>query len=105
MIEAGKLDRRITLLTKIATRDAYGAEIETWSEGAAVWAQYLPGGGTERYASGRIYADTQARFRIRWRGDVSVANRIAFEGKNWEILAVDEIGRRVGLELKAKASA
>lgn len=101
----GDLDRRITIQAKTVERDDYGATKETWSDAATVWAQYLPGGGDERFAAAQVYAETQARFRIRWRDDVTTQHRVLFDGKLWDILAIDEMGRRGGLEIKARARA
>jgi SPP1 family predicted phage head-tail adaptor len=101
---ASALDLRIVIQAKTSAQDeSFGGAVETWEDVVTVWAQYLPGGGNERFAAAQVYAETQARFRLRWRDDVTVQNRITFEGKTYDILAVDEIGRRHGLELKVKA--
>jgi SPP1 family predicted phage head-tail adaptor len=101
----GKMDRQITLQKFTVTQDAYGEPIETWTTLAEVWAQYLPGGGNERFAAQQVFAETEARFLIYWRNDVTPVNRLQFDGKGYDILAVQEIGRREGLELRAKARA
>jgi SPP1 family predicted phage head-tail adaptor len=105
MIDAGSMDRRITIQGVSLADDGYGGQVETWSTVAEVWAQFLPGGGNEKFASAQVYAETQARFRIRWRSGLSPKNRITFDGKTWDVLAVDEVGRKEGLELKVKARA
>lgn len=104
-MQAGKLDRRITIIGKTISRDDYGAEIVSWATRETVWARYLPGGGNERFAAAQVYAETQGRFQIRWRTDVTTDNRILFDGKEWDILDVCELGRREGIEMKAKARA
>lgn len=104
-MQAGKLDRRITIQSATLIDDGYGGQVETWGDVATVWAQFLPGGGNERFASAQVYAETQARFRIRWRAGLSPKNRVLFDGKAWDVLAVDEIGRRDGIELRVKARA
>jgi SPP1 family predicted phage head-tail adaptor len=104
-MDAGKLDRRITIQGVSLADDGYGGQVETWSTVATPWAQFLPGGGNEKFASAQVYAETQARFRIRWRAGITPTNRVVFDGKTWDVLAVDEIGRREGLELRVKARA
>lgn len=104
-MQAGQLDRLITLQGKTSTQDDHGGVVEAWAKVADIWAQYLAGGGNERFASAQVYAETQGRFRIRWRSGVTPQHRIVFDGKEWDIIAVDEIGRRTGLELKVKARA
>lgn len=105
MFDAGKLDRRIALQEKTASKDALGGLTESWVTIANVWAQYLTGGGSERFSSAQIYAETQARFRIRWMASITPEHRIVYDGKEWDILSVDEIGRKEGIEIKAKARA
>lgn len=104
-MKAGDLDRRITILALTVERDDFGGVVETWSEVATVWARYLPGAGNERFMAATTYAETQARFHIRWRGDVTPEYRLSYDGKEWDILSVNEIERREGLEIAAKARA
>ena len=105
-MDAGKLDRLITIQAATTTQNEFGEPIPSWSNLADVWAEYLPGGGSERFTAQQVYAETTARFRIRWRSDVDAMSRILFDGKTWDILAVDEFdGRRNGLEIKVKAGA
>jgi SPP1 family predicted phage head-tail adaptor len=105
-MDSGKLDRLITIQSASVAQNAYGEEILTWSTLATVWAQFLPGGGSERFTSQQVYAEAQARFIIRYRTDVTPENQIVYNGKTWDILSVDEYGGRGnGLEIKAKAQA
>ncbi|OAN53892.1 hypothetical protein A6A04_13450 [Paramagnetospirillum marisnigri] len=102
-MDAGRLDRRVTIQALTTSSDALGGVTETWADLATVWAQFLPGAGKEAYSAAAVHAEAQARFRIRWRSDVTTVHRVIYDGKAWDILAVDEIGRREGLELKVKA--
>lgn len=105
-MQAGQLDRLITLQALTVTTDAYGGVVESWSPVATLWAQFLPGGGNEKFTAAQVYAEAQARFRIRYRDDVTPEHRIVDEyGTEWDILGVSEIGRRVGLEIHCKARA
>lgn len=45
-----------------------------------------------------------AMFVIRWLPGVAVSDRITHGGKVWNIVALAEIGRRRGLELRAVAA-
>lgn len=105
MMQAGQLDQRITIQALTDGQDAYGHLTQAWSDLVEVWAQYMPGAGNEKYAAAGVYAETQGRFRMRWRAGITVEHRVRFDGRNYDILAVDEIGRRDGLELKVKAAA
>ena len=48
MSNIGRLDKRITIQRRSATLDAYGQEINAWSDIATVWANIKPVGGRER---------------------------------------------------------
>lgn len=105
-MDSGRLDRLITIQVASMTQNDYGEEIPSWSTLAQVWAQFLPGGGNERFTAQQVYAEAQARFRIRHRSDVTPENQITYDSKTWDILSVDEYGGRgVGLEIRVKAAA
>jgi SPP1 family predicted phage head-tail adaptor len=105
MIAAGKLDRQIAI--KIATigADDFGAPTETLADVATVWAEKRDLRGREFYQANADNAEIETVFRIRWRADVSPLNRIAYAGRDYDIVSVAEIGRRDGLEIMAKARA
>lgn len=44
----GRFDKRITIQSRSATLDAYGQEIDSWSDVASVWANVKPISGTEK---------------------------------------------------------
>lgn len=104
-MRAGKLDRRITFQEKSVTRSARGEPVETWVDVATVWAQSRPNRGTERFATMQNVGKAVITLALRWRDDVTILNRISFDGKLWDILDVREIGRRVGLEIDCTARA
>lgn len=111
-MDAGRLDRRVTLQRATTAADAYGERVQTWADLATVWA--------EKIESGRLVAREQAdagearvalarrKFRIRWSETVAVidaSDRLLFEGDAYDILGVTELGRREGLEIECTARA
>lgn len=105
-MEAGKLDRRISLQRRsLAAPNVHGEQVESFATYATVWAEKLEGGGREAFVAQQTYASTDMRFRIRHRTDVLVTDRISFDGKGFDIVGINEIGRREGLELFARAAA
>lgn len=108
-MEAGKLDRRITLLPRLITKDGFNEGVETWpAPGLEVWASYEPVKDAERLRAAEVAATITARFQIRWSPDVSglsEVDRLSFDGRSFAIVAVKEIGRREGLEISAAARA
>ena len=110
-LDASRLDRRVTI-QRITSRaqDAYGGEVAVWSDLATVWAQVGPDQADEGWRNSdadlpQIAAITKIRVRIRWGLGVGPLDRLRYEGRDYEICRVDEIGRRVGQEIRAVARA
>lgn len=103
-MKAGDLDRKVTILAEQETTDdIYGSTVtDGWEPVATVSAQVqdiLPS-RAGRMAEGININRRPARIRMRYRTDVSLANRIEFEGRQLRIIAGPaEIGRREGIEL------
>jgi SPP1 family predicted phage head-tail adaptor len=102
-MDAGRLDRRVTIMSRNDNQeDVYGTRSITWGEVATVWAEVqdmLPS-RAERIADGVVIANRPCRVRMRWRADVSSANRLRYEGRELRIIAGPaELGRREGIEL------
>lgn len=104
-MEAGKLDRRISIERAVITTDPLGGDSYVWSELAEVWAEVLPISDGERWRAAEVAANVTTRFRIRWGANVTVEDRIAYDGRTYEIVGVKEIGRREGQEITAAARA
>lgn len=101
-MRAGTLDRTITLQSVTTTVDDYGTPAEAWTDFATVRAQLVQASTTEYL---RTYGETATKadiFRIRWLDGVTDRHRIVYNGGNYNIRQVTEIGRRQGLELRAE---
>lgn len=101
-MRAGDLDRKLVIEEPTGTRNGIGENIETWSEFATVWAKRLPVKANEYYATDQVNAPVEAVFRIRWLSGLTAAMRISYDGKYYDILSIQEIGRREGYELIAR---
>lgn len=105
-MRAGKMDRRISLQRWTETgRDALNAPIYGWVEIAEVWAQQRPTRGGERMAAQQQTGTKLIGFHMRYRNDISVKDRVLYEGQAFEIQDIREIGRRVVTEIDAAAVA
>lgn len=105
-MEAGKLDRRLTLRRNTPTTDEFGGETADWSDVATVWASKEDVRDAERVRAQQVGASITTRFRIRsLAGGLrpSVEWQGLCEGLLYEITAVKEIGRREGWELSSVA--
>lgn len=87
-LETGKLKDRVTIQSKIETRDDYGQPIKTWVDVAGVWAWVKFNNGTEYNTGGAQQAETSASIRIRWREDLDTSMRVLFKTKIYNIKAV-----------------
>lgn len=102
MIQAGKLDRLILIeeLTQ-GSPGGIGERTETWTKKHACRAQVVPVGGAEVLKAGAERTIRVARFIIRWVSVVET-DRVVYDGLNWTILHLRELGRREGLEILAE---
>lgn len=104
-LRAGDLNRRIQIERSIDVDNGYNTEIG-WEEVASVWAQYLPGKGSERREAAVTQARVAASFRIRWSQTASTIgprDRILFDGRAYLIDSAVEIRRRETIEIVATA--
>lgn len=102
-MEAGKLNRLITLQKRSITRDSIGNGVETWADHSTRWAEVITTGGSEFYAAQRLNVETTALFKIRYTTAINTLMRIKFGERLFDILSVvDPDGRRVFLNISAK---
>lgn len=101
-MRAGKLDRSITIQRFTSTVDEYGTPVMTWTDVATVRAQIMQA-STEEFIRAYGASDkTVIIFRARWLSGITNADRISYDGANYNIKEVKEIGRRKGLELRCE---
>ncbi len=102
-MRAGQLRHRIVLQSKTASRDAMGGDIITWSDRDTVWAAVEPLRGREYFSAHEFQSETEIRFRIRYRPDITTAWRAMWETRPYDITAVIDVnGKHVEQELMAK---
>ena len=99
----GFLDRRVTIQVNAPTLDGAGQEVEVWSTVATVWMRVKPQRGGERFQAHQVMGKAVTTFQARHRTDVSVLNRLVYDGKDWDIHDVREMGRKRGIEIDATA--
>lgn len=100
------MDRRITL-QRIASAPAneFNEPVENWTNVAELWAQQRPVRGSERFTAQEIAGQAVMTFHIRHRADVTVKDRISYQGRSWNIVDVREVGRGVVTEIDVVARA
>lgn len=104
-MQAGRLDRRVTLRRKVSGLDAAGGETATWvTVGENVAASRTPIRDDERIRAAAVGASATDRFQVRWAEawkDLAPEDQLDCEGRAYDVVAVKEIGRRRGLEITA----
>lgn len=105
-MQAGKLDRKVTLLPAIegATNDL-GEPLKAWAEGKTVWCEKLNVSDGERVKAMAVGVVVEVRLRVRWSSHtkaLTLADRLRFEGQVYSLSGEPkELRRREGLELTA----
>ena len=99
----GGLDRRIDIQGAGITVNDYGERIETWTKLGTVWAaiERKPS-ASERNSGEQVVSFQSVVFIVRWSSEVSgydITNRIVYSGNNYNILGIQEIGRRDQLRI------
>ena len=107
-MEAGKLDRTVTLRRASTTQSGFNTPVSAWADLATVRASKHDVSDAERARAGQESAIMITRFQVRYAAQISnldPRDQLVCEGRKYQIVAVKELGRRVGLEITAKALA
>lgn len=102
------MDRRVQFRRAALVDDGF-SKVESWADlGAPQWAEKTEISDRERWRAGAVAAEVSARFRVRWSpfaAAITPADRLVCEGREFNIVGIKEIGRRVGLEITTSAKA
>ncbi|RMD51895.1 head-tail adaptor protein [Candidatus Parcubacteria bacterium] len=102
-LAAGRLDRKISIEKPTVTQDANSGEVtHTWTLVQKVWAQVTPIRSKEKFLFPRELGVLTNKFTIRYLSGIDETYRIVYDGKNWDILSIEEIGRNEGLVIVAE---
>lgn len=105
MINAGRMDQRITLQRRTTGVDALGQESTAWTDYATLWAGVTTKRGREYFAAGEVRGEAAIAVRIRYRPDVitlgSGALRLVYRGQPYDITEPpqDVDGQRAAIDL------
>jgi SPP1 family predicted phage head-tail adaptor len=108
MILAGELYRKISIRRASLAANAFNEQVATWVVIAEVRAKVTPVQDGERLRAGETLASRMSRFIVRWSKltrTIDPTDRVMFEGREYDINGVKEIGRREGIEITATARA
>lgn len=102
-MQSGKLQHRIDLQRLTQTLGPGRVPVQIWATYASGKADLRQAGVSEFLTTYGEGVTNNAVFLLRWLPGVSVADRVLHGGKVWNIVAIAEIGRRKGLELRVVA--
>jgi head-tail adaptor len=97
-MRAGSLDRQIVIEEPTTEIDEYRTPNRTWSIVARVGAQIVQH-DTVNHEGAHTTTETAVTFRIYWRPDITLENRVRYQNQPYKIQKIREIGRRAGLDL------
>ena len=107
-MEAGALDHRIEFRRSTLTDDGFGQVQAAPSAIGTVWASKQDISDGERFRAGMTSADITTRFQVRWSpfaATIVPGDSIRCDGRNYSIVGIKEMGRRIGLEITTSAVA
>ena len=106
MTQQQQLDRLVTIQQLSTTEDAFGDDVQTWVDVAEVFTRVMPRSAQEQFRNDAniTVASTTTVFRIRYRDDLDEAMRVVYDGHNWDIEGIIEVGRRDKLDVIATRS-
>lgn len=102
-LRAGKLDREIIITRLSETVSDSGNVVKSWTPLHTVRAEKVELTAAENLEAFGNVAAGQVVFRLRYVDGITPADRILFDGVNFDIESVTELGRRHGLELRGVA--
>ena len=104
MPAAGRLDRRVLIERKTVIQDETGQPIESWATWKVVWMGKRDIRAEERFSADQELATETTVFVSHYIDGLRSDDRLAVEGKTYDILGLAEMGRRSGLEITAQAT-
>lgn len=103
MIEAGALNRRLTIYAPSEARSSTGTPKTGWRRVADVWASRESLNLREASRMGGRTEGAEASFVIRYRDDVTTQHEVLFNGRRYSVVQVDELGNREGTKLLVRS--
>lgn len=103
-MDAGKLNKRITIQRREKKSDASGQKLGDWVDVCTVWAQVKCTDSKVVSADGVVQHEGLYRFYIRWRTGITAEMRVIWQERIFELVGppADWESERTGLTLLAK---
>lgn len=93
-MDAGRLNKRVTIQSRGAGVDSFGAPNGTWTDIATVWASVSPLRGQERMNTQQTQADIDHKITVRYRPGLVAKQRLKYGVRLFDIESVIDINER-----------
>jgi SPP1 family predicted phage head-tail adaptor len=98
----GKFNRRILIQKVAIVTGATGQPIEQWETYRQKWAKLSYEGGSEKFEADKETAINVVKFMIRYEATITEQMKVVYDSNDYDILYIEEIGRRKYLMLKCQ---
>lgn len=86
-MQAGRLNRRVTLQAPGTAQDELGQPIPGWTDVATLWADIRMKSGLEAIKAGAPVSTVQASIRVRYRAGITAGMRVVHNLAAYNIIA------------------
>lgn len=94
-MKVGKLRKKLTIQSVTETQNAYGEPVQTWATHAANrWTEVVQRAGDESFDGKRFLDTRRVVFRIRYTAGVRPKMRVLYNGEDYDIQEVFDVGER-----------
>lgn len=100
-MNAGMFDRVISLYKIVVGKGKFKDTIRTKTKFGTARANVRYLRGSEALSMNEITEIKALQFNIRYRADISHTTFISYEGKMYDIITIEEVGRKEGLKITA----
>lgn len=98
-MKIGNLDKRVSILVRANTVDAWNHSVVTYTNRFTVWAEVQYKRGTEKNVGQQRVNVDQVHFVARYHRDFAPLNRVLYDGDQYDIHSVEVIGRKEGVRV------
>lgn len=88
MINAGRLNNRVTIQSRQVGVDAVGQPVDVWVNYVQVWANIKFVSGIDSIMGGAEFSVTKCSVMIRKRSDIKFGMRLLYDGNIFDIVSV-----------------
>ena len=101
-MRAGSLDRIVEIQRRTTSIMLGGTVEQTWSTFATMRAQLLKNATDDREGERGHTTEATLTFRMYYVAIINLNDRLLYEGQQFEITGITEIGRRVGIDVNCQ---